>query len=31
MILTGGVWRLWREARLLAGLHRVLAGDGRTI
>ncbi len=22
MILTDGVWRLWREARLLAALHR---------
>jgi hypothetical protein len=31
MMLIDGVWRLWREARLLAALHRVFAGDGRTI
>jgi hypothetical protein len=31
MILTDGVWRLWREAQLLAALHLVFAGGGRTI
>jgi hypothetical protein len=31
MILNDGVWRLWREARLLAVLQRVFSGDGGTI
>jgi hypothetical protein len=30
VILTG-VWRLWREARLVAVPRRVFAGGGRTI